>query len=102
MWIAHDQINNLVVGHIFMNVEIDNKIKFLDAWVHSDYRRMGIYRDLWEARWKHVLDNYKDYTVYAWCKPSSLPLLIEMLNIAEEFFINKERVERDTHKKMCY
>ena len=28
-------------------------------------------------------------------------LLIEVLNIAEEFFINKDRVERDTQKKEC-
>jgi hypothetical protein len=77
MWIAYDKIENLSVGHIFMNVEKDNKIKFLDAWVHSDYRRIGIYRHLWEIRWKYVLENYKDYLVYAWCKDSSLPLLIE-------------------------
>lgn len=36
MWIANDQTNNLAVGHIFMNIEKDNRIKFLDAWVHSD------------------------------------------------------------------
>lgn len=77
MWIANDQTNNLAVGHIFMNIEKDNRIKFLDAWVHSDYRRMGIYRLLWETRWEYVLENYKDYTIYAWCKDSSLPLLIE-------------------------
>ena len=28
-------------------------------------------------------------------------LLIEVLNIAEEFFINKDKVERDTQKKQC-
>ena len=28
-------------------------------------------------------------------------LLIEVLNIAEEFFINKDRVERETQKKEC-
>jgi hypothetical protein len=38
---------------------------------------MGIYRLLWETRWEYVLENYKDYTIYAWCKDSSLPLLIE-------------------------
>jgi hypothetical protein len=34
----------------------------------EDYRRMGIYRSLWEARWKHILENYEGYTIYAWCR----------------------------------
>jgi hypothetical protein len=28
-------------------------------------------------------------------------LLIEVLNIAEEFFINKDKTERDTQKREC-
>lgn len=74
-WIA--LINNDVVGHIFMKIENNNKIKFLDAWVHDDYRRKGIYRALWDTRWQYVNDNYKDYTIYAWCKNTSLPLFLE-------------------------
>jgi len=65
------------IGHIFMNVEAGKKIKFLDAWVHPDHRRQGIFRSLWDTRWSHVQSNYPDYTVYAWCLPKSLPLLIE-------------------------
>ena len=49
----------------------------MDAWVHEDHRRQGIYRRLWDARWKYVVENYKGYKIYAWCKPMSLPLLIE-------------------------
>lgn len=60
-----------------MRVEINSKIKFLDACVHSDYRRLGIYRRLWESRWEYVSKNYKGYTVYAWCKNNSLPILLE-------------------------
>jgi hypothetical protein len=74
-WVA--LIDDNVVGHIFMKIEKDDKIKFLDAWVHSEHRRKGIYRLLWETRWAYVNDNYKNYTIYAWCKESSLPLLIE-------------------------
>jgi GNAT superfamily N-acetyltransferase len=74
-WIA--LIDDEVVGHIFMKVEINNKIKFLDAWVHPDWRRKGIYRNLWNTRWNYVSDNFKDYTIYAWCKDNSLPLLVE-------------------------
>ena len=74
-WIAI--IDNKAVGHIYMRIENDNKIKFLDAWVHEDYRRRGIYRKLWETRWEHVNQCYKDYTLYAWCKENSLPLLLE-------------------------
>ena len=65
------------VGHIFMHVEPDKKIKFMDAWVHEEYRRQGIFRMLWDARWKYVTKNYAGHKAYAWCMPSSLPLLLE-------------------------
>jgi len=74
-WIAI--IEGDVVGHIYMKIENNNKIKFLDAWVHPEYRRRGIYRRLWDTRWDYVNDNYKGHQIYAWCKPESLPLLIE-------------------------
>lgn len=74
-WIALQ--NNVPIGHIFMQLEPDNKIKFMDAWVHPDHRRKGVYRMLWETRWEHVKEKYSGYKVYAWCKEKSLPLLIE-------------------------
>ena len=74
-WIATN--DNEVVGHIFMKIENDNRIKFLDAWVDENHRRKGIFRQLWDKRWEYVNDHYKGYLVYAWCKESSLPLLIE-------------------------
>ena len=74
-WIA--MINGEIVGHIYMEREDDNKIKFLDAWVHEEHRRKGIYRTLWETRWNYAQARYKGYKVYAWCKPASLPLLLE-------------------------
>jgi len=74
-WIA--MINGEIVGHIYMEREDDNKIKFLDAWVHEEHRRKGIYRTLWETRWEYAQQRYKGYKVYAWCKPASLPLLLE-------------------------
>lgn len=74
-WIA--TIDGDVVGHIYMRIERDNNIKFLDAWVHEDHRRKGIYRTLWDTRWSYVIENYKGYKVYAWCKNESLPLLRE-------------------------
>ena len=60
-----------------MKIEKDNKIKFLDAWVDPNFRRMGIYRKLWETRWEFVNEHYKNWTIYAWCKDNSLPLLLE-------------------------
>ena len=60
-----------------MLLEPNKKIKFLDAWVHEDHRRKGIYRKLWNTRWEFVQKEYKGYKVYAWCKPMSLPLLLE-------------------------
>ena len=74
-WIA--MINGEIVGHIYMEREDDNKIKFLDAWVHEEHRRKGIYRTLWETRWNYAQQRYNGYKVYAWCKPASLPLLLE-------------------------
>lgn len=41
-WIA--MINGEIVGHIYMEREENKKIKFLDAWVHDDHRRKGIFR----------------------------------------------------------
>lgn len=77
MWMAYDGASDEAIGHIFMTLESNKRIKFLDAWVDEGHRRKGIYRKLWETRWEYVNENYKGYTVYAWCKDSSLPLLLE-------------------------
>jgi hypothetical protein len=45
--------------------------------VDQEYRRTGVYRRLWDARWEYDSENYKGYLVYAWCKENSLPLLLE-------------------------
>ena len=74
-WVAH--INNQCVGHIHLQREADKKLKFLDAWVHPNYRKQGIFRKLWDMRWQYVNENFKGYTTYAWAKPMSLPLLLE-------------------------
>ncbi len=77
MWMAYEENGEEAIGHIFMCLEKNNRIKFLDAWVDEAHRRKGIYRKLWETRWEYVNENYKGHTIYAWCKDSSLPLLIE-------------------------
>ena len=74
-WIA--MFNGEIVGHIYMDIEDEKRIKFLDAWVHEDYRRRGIFRALWETRWNFCEKHYEGWLVYAWCKEKSLPLLIE-------------------------
>ena len=74
-WVA--VLNNECVGNIHLQLEPNQTIKFLDAWVHENHRRQGIYRQLWDTRWEYVNKKYKDYKVYAWCKPMSLPLLLE-------------------------
>ena len=74
-WIA--LLNNECVGNIHLQIEPNNKVKFMDAWVHKDHRRQGIYRQLWDTRWNYVKEHYNGYKVYAWCKPMSLPLLLE-------------------------
>ena len=79
-------IKDMTIGMIFQegsasssisSILDEDKIKFLDAWVHKDHRRKGIFRKLWDIRWNFVQQNYKGYKAYAWCKPMSLPLLIE-------------------------
>ena len=74
-WLAI--LNGKTIGHIFMKEEPNKRLKFLDAWVSEDYRRKGVFRNLWNARWDYVKENYEGYVVYAWCKPESLPLLLE-------------------------
>ena len=70
-------LNGEIIGHIYMEREESNKIKFLDAWVHEEHRLKGVFRMLWDTRWEYVKTRYSGFTVYAWCKPGSLPLLIE-------------------------
>ena len=74
-WIA--MLNGEIVGHIYMEREENDKIKFLDAWVHEEHRLKGVFRKLWDTRWEYVKAKYPGHTVYAWCKPGSLPLLLE-------------------------
>ena len=89
-WIA--MLNGDIVGHIYMEREESNKIKFLDAWVHEDHRLKGIFRKLWEARWDYVQSKYPGWLACAWCKPSSLPLLLEKGFNAGEMCTYVERV----------
>ena len=81
-WIA--MINGEIVGHIYMEREENNKIKFLDAWVHEEHRLKGVFRRLWDTRWEYVKSKYEGFVVYAWCKPASLTLLLEKGFVAGE------------------
>jgi hypothetical protein len=60
MWISVDIDNDITTGHIFMTVEGNNKIKLLDAWVHEDYRRMGIYQKFMGGKMETYLKTTKD------------------------------------------
>jgi GNAT superfamily N-acetyltransferase len=73
-WIALSNTDT-PIGHIFMQEELDNKVKFMDAWVHQDFRNQGIFTSLWETRWEFVKENFKGYTAYAWALPTSQHLL---------------------------
>lgn len=72
-WIALGT-NNQPIGHVFMQVEKNDKVKFMDAWVHEDYRRQGIFTDLWNTRWEYAKEKYEGNLVYAWCLPDSVNL----------------------------
>ena len=73
-WMAFVEDKHEAVGHIFLEHQTDQSIKFMDAWVHQDYRRQGIYTSLWDTRWTYVVSNYPGRKVFAWCKPASQPL----------------------------
>jgi hypothetical protein len=75
-WIA--VLDDICIGHIHLLREANQRIKFLDAWVHPDYRRNGIYKDMWLKRWDFCKKNFDGYTCYAWAKSGTLPLLLEM------------------------
>ena len=62
------------IGHVFMQVELNEKIKFMDAWVHEDYRRQGIFTALWNTRWEFAKDKFPNYKAFAWCLPESVNL----------------------------
>jgi hypothetical protein len=52
---------------------------FLIIFVRSVMRHgaKGVFRMLWDARWEYVQSKYPGWLAYAWCKPASLPLLLE-------------------------
>ena len=89
-WIAI--LNNECVGNVHLQIEPNKNIKLLDAWVHKDHRRKGIFRQLWNKRGEFIQQHYKSYKVYAWCKPMSLPLLIEKGFKAGETCIYVEKI----------
>ena len=46
-WIA--MLDGEIVGHIYMERQENDKIKFLDAWVHEEHRLKGVFRKLWDT-----------------------------------------------------
>jgi len=96
-WLAVTQ-DDENIGHIFMQEELNKRIKFLDAWVREDSRRQGIFRKLWDTRWQHVIKNYKGWTAFAWCLPSSLPLLIEKGFIQGDTSVYVEKEIKDDNE----
>ena len=51
-WVAI--IDGKEVGWVNMSFKPDNTLKFEDAFVHPDFRGLGIYRKLWDTRWEYV------------------------------------------------
>ena len=62
------------IGWANLTVQLDNKLKFQDAFVLEPYRRQGVYTKLWDTRMEYVNKYYagKGYTLYAYCKPMSI------------------------------
>ena len=64
--------DNTTIGHVFLQAELDNKVKFFDDFVCEDYRGYGIYKALWDKRWEYAQQNFPNHTAYAFCLPTSL------------------------------
>jgi GNAT superfamily N-acetyltransferase len=75
VWIAIHE--GECIGHCRMTVESTGNIKFHDAWVHEDYRRIGVYSKLFNTRWEYAKKHFNGKFSYAWCKETSLPLYIK-------------------------
>ena len=101
-WVAHK--DEFCVGHIHMKLEANKRIKFLDAWVHKDHRRQGIFRKLWDTRWEFVKKEFKGFKAYAWAKPMSLPLLIEKgFNKGDNcIYVEKEIKNNSSYGPSCF
>ncbi len=74
-WVAI--VDGKEVGWVNMSFKPDNTLKFEDAFVHPDFRGLGIYRKLWDTRWEYVSKHYKGWKVVAYCKPPSIDLYKE-------------------------
>ena len=88
-WVAI--IDGKEVGWVNMSFKPDNTLKFEDAFVHPDFRGLGIYRKLWDTRWEYVNEHYKGWKVVAYCKPTSINLYMEKnFDIVEEVVLVKK------------
>ena len=92
------------MGHIHLQREADKKLKFLDAWVHPNYRKQGIFRKLWDTRWIFVNKKFRGYKAYAWAKPMSLPLLLEKGFIEGDncVYVEREIRNADPYGPQCF
>ena len=81
-WVAI--VDGKEVGWINMSFKPDNTLKFEDAFVHPDYRGLGIYRKLWDARWEYVLTCCKGMKIISYCKPSTLSFYLDKGFTAKE------------------
>ena len=82
-WVAlHD---DKAVGWNSLIFESYDTIKFANAFVEEEYRGNGIYKMLWDERWKYCEENFKGWKVISYCLPTTL-----------EFYKNKGFVEKYT------
>lgn len=77
-WVAMTE-DDKAVGWVNLTFQKDKVIKMQDAFVSENYRGLGIYNMLWEARHNWVMENYagKGYVVESWCKDTSLHQFIK-------------------------
>ena len=71
-WVA--MLNNKEIGWVTMSFLSNNEILFENAYVDEQYRRKGVYRKLWNARWEHVKENYKGYTIRTYCRDTTVDM----------------------------
>ena len=60
------------IGWNSLVFESHDTIKFANAYVKEEYRGKGIYRMLWDERWKYCEENFKGWKVISYCLPTTL------------------------------
>ena len=61
-----------IAGKCSFKIREGNIIRYQDAFTDERHRGKGVYNMLFNERQKYIDEHYKDYTIQAFCKNSTL------------------------------